>query len=449
MKIHFLGGAGTVTGSKYLLEHKGKRILVDCGLFQGLKQLRLQNWEKFPLDPTSISAVILTHAHLDHSGYIPKFIKEGFNGFIYCSSGTRDLCRILLMDSAMLMEEEAAYANRHRYSKHSPALALYTKEDAEKALTHFRTLGFHETKEIAGFTVRLGRAGHILGAANVRVEAEDGTSIAFSGDIGRMNDPIMLEPEPFLPADYFVVESTYGDRAHVPEETQKFAQLISETVSRHGSILIPSFAVGRAQHLLYCLAELKRQLMIPDVPVFLDSPMATNVTDLYRDHVGEHRLSREECGKLFSGVRFVRSVDESKAVAAKTTPRIIVSASGMLSGGRVLHYLKDMAAKPNNLLLFPGYQAAGTRGAQIMAGASEVKVHGEYVPVRCKVAYLESLSAHADSHEITEWLKASPKPKKCFITHGEPTSSDALRVRLRVSLGYSCTIPQAGECVEL
>ena len=449
MKIRFLGGTGTVTGSKYLLEEGERRVLIDCGLFQGLKYLRLQNWAPFPVDAVSIKAVILTHAHLDHSGYLPKLVKEGFNGFIYCTSATRDLCRILLFDSAMLMEEEAAFANRHRYSKHSPALPLYTKEDVERTLTHFRIVSFHEKKEVEGFQFEFGRAGHILGAANVRVQSEGGTSIAFSGDVGRCNDPIMLSPEPLPASDFFVVESTYGDRSHIGDETQKLSQLIGETVARRGSILIPSFAVGRAQHLLYALSELKRKLLIPDVPIYLDSPMATNVTDLYRDHVGEHRLTREECGHLFSGVKFVKSVEESKMIAAKSAPRIIVSASGMLSGGRVLHHLKDMAVKRENTIIFPGYQAAGTRGAQILNGATEVKVHGMYVPVRCQIAYLDSFSAHADCHEITEWLGQSKAPKTCFITHGEPSASDALRVRLNVMLNFDCTIPAPGECIDL
>lgn len=449
MRIQFLGGVGTVTGSKYLLEGEGQRILIDCGLFQGLKQLRLQNWSVFPIEASSISAVLLTHAHLDHSGYLPKLVKEGFRGPIYCSSATRDLCRILLLDSAMLMEEEAAFANRHNYSKHTPALPLYTKEDVERTMPLFHTLSFHETKSIAGFQFVFGRAGHILGAANVRVQARNGTSIAFSGDVGRLNDPIMLAPEPLPTADFFVVESTYGDRTHVENEIQKFAQIIGQTVQRHGSVLIPSFAVGRAQHLLYAIAVLKRDLLIPDVPVFLDSPMATNVTDLYRDHIGEHKLSAEECARLFSGVKFVRTVDESKAIAAKTAPRIIVSASGMLTGGRVLHHLKEMAVQSENTIIFPGYQAFGTRGAQILGGSTEVKVHGAYTPIHCQIAYMESFSAHADSHEMVDWLKGTSKPKVCFITHGEPGASDALRVRLNVMLNYACHIPVLGESMEL
>lgn len=449
MKLSFLGGAGTVTGSKYLLEESGRRLLVDCGLFQGLKALRLQNWEPFPIDPASIDAVILTHAHIDHSGYLPKLVQAGFRGPVYCTAATRDLCRILLLDSAMLMEEEAGFANRHHFSKHDPALPLYTKEDAEKCLAQFTALPFHESKDVAGFTVQLGLAGHILGAANLRVRAPSGVSISFSGDVGRPDDPIMLPPEPLLPADYYVVESTYGERTHHEDESQKLAQIIAETVAGHGSILIPSFAVGRAQHLLYAIAELKRLQRIPSVPVYLDSPMATNVTDLYRNFIGEHHLSREECGHICSGVGFVRNVEESRAVAAKSAPRIVVSASGMLTGGRVLHHLKEMAPHPENTIVIPGYQAAGTRGAQILSGASEVKVHGGFVQIRCRVEYLESFSAHADGAEITAWLQKSPAPRECFITHGEPGASDALRTRLTTLLGYDCHIPVLGESVEL
>ncbi len=448
MKLSFLGGTGTVTGSKYLLESAGKRLLVDCGLFQGLKELRLRNWAPFPEDVSSIDAVILTHAHLDHSGYLPKLVREGFQGKIYCSPATRDLCRILLPDAAMLMEEEAAYANRHRYSKHEPALPLYTRADADAALARLKAVSFHEVHEAAGFRFTLGRSGHILGASFVHLQSGDGRSIVFSGDVGRENDPIVRAPEPLPAADYYVIESTYGDRAHVGDEMEKLASLISETISRRGSVLIPSFAVGRAQHILYAIGELKRRLMIPDVPVYLDSPMASNVTDLYREYAGEHKLSREQCGKLFSGVRIVRSVEDSKAVAAKTEPRIIVSASGMLTGGRVLHHLKDMAPRAENLILFPGYQAPGTRGSLILGGAGEVKVHGIFVPVRCHTAYLESFSAHGDAAELLQWLQLSPKPKTCFITHGEPAASDALRVRLQ-DAGYSCRVPRLSESIEI
>lgn len=447
MKLTFLGGTGTVTGSKYLLESGERRLLIDCGLFQGLKELRLKNWASFPVPPETVEAVVLTHAHLDHSGYLPKFVREGFQGKIFCSPATRDLCRILLPDSAMLMEEEAAFANRHRYSKHEPALPLYTHRDADAAMAKLKAISFHETKEIAGFRVTLGRAGHILGASHVRIESPEGTSILFSGDVGRATDPIVRAPEPFPEADYLVLESTYGDRAHVGDESEKLASLISETISRRGSVLIPSFAVGRAQHLLYSIGELKRRLMIPDVPVYLDSPMASNVTDLYREYAGEHKLTREQCGKLFSGVRLVRSVEDSKSVAAKTEPRIIVSASGMLTGGRVLHHLKDMAPREENLILFPGYQAPGTRGANILAGVTEVKVHGLFIPVRCHKAYLESFSAHADAAELLDLLGRSPKPKTCFITHGEAGASAVLRARLEAA-GFSCRIPSLGDCIE-
>lgn len=450
MKIRFLGGAGGVTGSKYLLEAGGKRILVDCGLFQGLKPLRRQNWDPLPVDPESISAVVLTHAHVDHSGYLPKLVKEGFHGKIFCTMSTRDLCRIMLVDSARLMEEEADYANKLRYSKHDPALPLYTTEEAERALQYFKHVELHKETEVAGFRFELGRSGHILGAANVKITSPDGVTIAFSGDIGRPHDPIMLAPEPLPAADYFVIESTYGDRAHPSADPAMLvAEIVRKAVARKGSVLIPSFAVGRAQHLLYIFAELKKKDAIPDVPVYLDSPMAADVTGIYREALGEHRLSPEQCRRICTEARFIRNLDESLALSLRREPRIVISASGMATGGRVLHHLKTMGPRPENTLLFPGYQAPGTRGAQILGGATEVKVHGEYVPIRCEVCYVAGLSAHADYREIITWLGDSTRPKVCFITHGEASASDSLRLRLKDALGYTCRVPALGETATL
>lgn len=442
MKIQFLGGVGTVTGSKYFLETKaGKRALVDCGLFQGLKQLRVRNWDRLPVDPTTLDCVILTHAHIDHSGYLPKLVKEGFRGPIFCTPATRDLCEILLPDAAYLMEEEANLANRMRYSKHAPALPLYTIAEAERALALLRPLPFHVEENFSGFGFEFSRAGHILGAAQVRVVA-DGTSIAFSGDLGRPEDPIMLPPEPLPQADVLVVESTYGDRVH--PETNPFADLeavINRTYARRGTLLVPAFAVGRAQHLLYAVAKLKREGKIPNIPTFLDSPMAINVTELYHRYLKDHRLNAKECDEMCDAAIYVRTPEESKALSARKDPRLIISASGMATGGRALHHIKALAPAKENTILFAGYQAAGTRGANMVAGAKDVKIHGEYVTLACEVANLENFSAHADYREIQAWVDGR-KPKRCFVTHGELGASDALRLRLQDQLKVECIVPQ-------
>ena len=442
MKIQFLGGVGTVTGSKYFLETKsGKRALVDCGLFQGLKQLRLRNWDRLPVDPASLDCVILTHAHIDHSGYLPKLVKEGFRGPIFCTPATKDLCQILLPDAAYLMEEEANLANRMRYSKHAPALPLYTIAEAERALALLRPLPFHTEENFSGFSFQFSRAGHILGAAHLRLVA-DGTSIAFSGDLGRLQDPIMLPPEPLLQSDVLVVESTYGDRVH--PETDPFAdlaQVIQRTYARRGTLLVPAFAVGRAQHLLFAVAKLKREGKIPNIPTFLDSPMAINVTELYHRYLKDHRLSAQQCDEMCDAAAYVRTPEESKTLGARKDPRLIISASGMATGGRALHHIKALASAKENTILFAGYQAAGTRGANMVAGAKDVKIHGEYITLNCEVANLENFSAHADYREIQVWVDGM-KPKRCFVTHGELGASDALRLRLQDQLKVECTVPQ-------
>lgn len=451
MRLTFLGGTGTVTGSKYLLEHKGQRLLVDAGLYQGLKQLRLRNWDSFPVAPSEIDAIVLTHAHLDHSGFIPRLVQLGFRGRVYCTSATRDLCALILPDSGRLLEEEADFANRHGFSKHHPALPLYTEQDAQAALRHFTSREFDEGFEpVPGVRVQLRRAGHLLGAASVRVEWE-GRSILFSGDLGRAHDLLMMPPALPEAADTVVIESTYGDRAHADTDPlTELAAVINRTAARGGLVVIPSFAIGRAQALMYCLHLLRQQHRIPDLPAFLNSPMAADATHIYRKHRAEHRLTPEQCEAMCSAARIVNSVEESKRLNDMRFPAVIISASGMASGGRVLHHLKAFAPDDRNSILFAGFQAAGTRGAAMVGGARTVKIHGQQVPIRADVAQLDSLSAHADRDELLAWIGALPSaPQQVFVTHGEPVAADALRQAIEERHHWRCSVPEYRDTVEL
>jgi metallo-beta-lactamase family protein len=432
MQLTFLGATGTVTGSKYLLTSGSRRILVDCGLFQGLKQLRLKNWDPLTVDPKSIDAVVLTHAHIDHSGYLPLLIKNGFSGKVYCSRATRDLCNILLPDAGYLQEEEAEYLNRRGLSKHTPALPLYTQANAERSLALLTPIDFEENIDLGdGLTLRLSPSGHILGSSFVLLKDKN-TSILFSGDLGRPNDLIMSAPVRVKQADYLVIESTYGDRLHDRDNPQiKLGEIINKTVARKGVVIIPVFAVGRAQELLYCIHLLKAADTIGNVPVYLNSPMAVDVTQIYHQHQSEHRLTPAQCDAMCHAAHFVNSVEESKQLNLRSGPMIILAASGMATGGRVVHHLKAFAPDPHNTILFVGFQAAGTRGAAILNGAESVKIHGEYVPVRAEVQALSNLSAHADYAEIMGWLDGfETPPRQTFITHGEPIAADALRHRI-------------------
>ncbi|MBI3898868.1 MAG: MBL fold metallo-hydrolase [Gammaproteobacteria bacterium] len=447
MDIMFLGATGTVTGSKYLVTAGAKKILVDCGLFQGYKQLRLRNWAPFPFPAAEIDAVVLTHAHLDHSGYLPLLIKSGFTGKVYCSDATRDLCAILLPDSGHLQEEEAEYANRRGISKHKPALPLYTQVDGEQALSRFTPIAFNQDVTIAGdVKIRLAPAGHLLGAAIVRLD-HGGTSLVFSGDLGRPNDPILVAPTAITRADYLVIESTYGDRLHDPADPKVLlASVVNRTVARGGVVIVPAFAVGRAQTLMYLIHQLKEARTIPDIPVYLNSPMAVNATRIFHHHRDEHRLTPAQCDAMCGATNIVNSVDESKHLNTLSGPMIIISASGMATGGRVVHHLKAFAPDARNTILFAGFQAGGTRGAAMLAGAETIKIHGEYVPVRAEIARLDNLSGHADDGEILEWLRRfEAPPRKTFITHGEPQAVDALRRRIEEALHWSVAVPEYRE----
>jgi metallo-beta-lactamase family protein len=395
--------------------------------------------------------VVLTHAHIDHSGYLPRFVKLGFRGPVYCTAATQALCGLMLPDSGRLHEEEAAYANRHGYSKHSPALPLYTEEEARAALQRFEGMPFDQAFEpVPGMQVLLRPAGHLLGAASVHV-AWDGGSVLFSGDLGRSDDLIMRAPVPPAAADVLVVESTYGDRLHARGDVlARLAEVINRTAARGGAVVVPSFAVGRAQALLYCIQTLKDQRRIPDLPVYLNSPMAADATHIYHAHRADHKLDAEQCRAMCTAAKIVNSVEESKRLNELRWPSVIVSASGMATGGRVLHHLKAFAPDARNTILFAGFQAAGTRGAAMVGGATTVKIHGEHVPVRAEVANLDLLSAHADRDELLAWVGAAPKPpRQVFVTHGEPVAADALRQAIEERYRFNVRVPEYREVVDL
>lgn len=446
-RITFFGATDTVTGSRYLVEHAGVRLLVDCGLFQGPKKLRQRNWENPGFDPVSIDAVILTHAHIDHSGYLPRFCKQGFRGRVFCTEGTRDLLRVLLPDSGHLQEEEARLANREGYSRHRPALPLYTRADAEACLDQLTAVAFDDSfVPFGGITARFTRAGHIVGSACVRLQL--GTvSLTFTGDVGRPVDPVMKPPALLGATDFLVVESTYGDRRHPATDlVDEVARVVIETVERRGTLVVPAFAVGRAQHLLHLLAVLKAQRRIPEVPVFLDSPMAIDATHLFCHHKIDHGLSDAACTLMCKLPHYSQTADDSKAIDRRTGPAIIISASGMATGGRVLHHLKRFLPDSRSTVLLVGYQSAGTRGRALADGTDELKIHGQYVAVKAQVVQLQGLSAHADHTELLDWLASSSiQPRRVFVTHGEPSAAEAMRRRLDEELGWTAVVPSYGQ----
>jgi metallo-beta-lactamase family protein len=449
MKLRFLGAAGTVTGSRYLLTHEHTRLLVDCGLFQGVKNIRSRNWKPFPVAPASLDAVLLTHAHLDHSGYLPRLMHEGFRGPIHCTEATAELVAILLEDSAGLQEEDARHANRHGYSKHHPAEPLYTVEQAKHVLKQLRTHAFDAPFTVGALRCSFRTAGHILGAASVQIE-KPGTRITFSGDVGRPQDLVIRPPAPFLPTDYLVLESTYGDRRHPPENAyEKLGSIVRETVARGGSVMIPAFAVGRAQAMTFLLSELKAAGDVPDVPVYLDSPMAIDVAAIFHKHHDQRRLSDEQCERMCAGIHYVRTPQESRALADNHHPKVIIAGAGMLNGGRILHHLKVLGGDYRSSLVIVGYQATGTRGDALLQGSRVLRIHGEDVLIHCHVAQMENLSAHADYEELLQWLDGVAPPRRTWITHGEPAAADALRQQLQHRLGWNAEVPEQGDEVEL
>lgn len=451
MELLFLGATRTVTGSKYLVTVNKEKILIDCGLYQGYKELRARNWHKLPVEAKDLDAIILTHAHIDHSGYIPLIVKNGYTGKIYCTRATRDLCAILLPDCGYLEEEDARRANKYGYSKHKPALPLYTRQEAIQSLEQFITVDYETKFQVLDeVSVKLHPAGHILGSAFVHLEHND-KSIIFTGDMGRPHHPIMKPPAILSAADYLVLESTYGDRLHEHvNPLDQLADVINSTVAKQGSVIIPAFAVGRTQDVLYYLYELKRQKRIPNVPIFLDSPMAQDASDLLIKYSNEHHLSPEQCKKICNVAKYVTSPEESKSLATIKEPVIIISASGMATGGRILHHLKNYLIHEQNTILFTGYQAPGTRGDLLVRGASEIRIYGEVVPVHAKVQLMQNMSAHSDYQEMLAWLKhIKQRPRKIFLTHGDLESALSLEQKISADLGWSCLIPEYLEKVTL
>jgi metallo-beta-lactamase family protein len=454
LQLQFLGATGTVTGSKYLLRGLAQQVLVDCGLFQGYKQLRLRNWAAPPFDPKELEAIVLTHAHIDHSGYLPVVVKRGFNGTIYCTDATRALAEVMLLDAAHLQEEEAEYANRHRFSKHDPALPLYTVDDARKTIARMRPVNFGAITDVsAGVQARWHHNGHLLGSAALEIKHASGT-ILFSGDVGRPNDPLMRAPasmDTLDACDILVLESTYGNRKHVQLAGEDILRdVINRTVARGGTVLIPAFAVGRAQSILLALQRLHQTKAIPSLPIFVNSPMAREATEIYRKFANETRLSDREFASLCKLAHFVITAEESKRLVRSKTPSVIISASGMATGGRVLHHLKELLPDARNTVVFAGFQAGGTRGAAMISGQDLIKIHGQYFPVRAEIAHIDSMSAHADYVELLEWVsKLKHAPKHAYITHGEPDAADAMRKHVQEKLRWPCSVPEYSETISL
>ncbi len=451
LRLCSLGAAGTVTGSKHLLESGGRRILVDCGLFQGVKNLRELNWEPLAVEPESIDAVVITHAHLDHTGYLPRLVRDGFRGPILCTQATGAVAEIILRDSAYLQERDAAFLNKHKASKHRPALPLYDSEDAKRAMELFETHPFERQFTLeSGPAVMFRRAGHILGASTVEVSWQ-GRRIVFTGDLGRYDDPIMFDPEPVTSADYLVMESTYGDRVREDADpVDTLANVIDETVHRGGTVVVPAFAVGRAQTLLYYLWTLREAGRLPDVAVYLDSPMAINASELLGTYSSDHRLVPGVYEAMCDMATYTRDPEQSMKISASKEPKIVISASGMATGGRILHHLKAFAPDPRNTIMITGYQVPGTRGASIIAGERHIRIYGEWVPINAQVANLAMLSAHADADELIRWARGfTTPPKKVFVVHGEPQPADTLRRRLDHELGWDATVSRVNQLFEL
>ncbi|MCR9173505.1 MAG: MBL fold metallo-hydrolase [bacterium] len=452
-KIHlkFLGGARTVTGSKTLLEVGNTKILVDCGLFQGLKELRKLNWREITRNASEIDYVLLTHAHLDHCGYLPILVKNGFKGTIYCTHPTKELATIVLRDSGKIQEEDANRANRYEYSSHSPAKPLYTQADAEAVVNQFSTHNYEEWVILEPeIKFQLLNAGHILGSAMVELKIYDQT-LVFTGDIGRTDPMLLYPPKKVSKADYLIIESTYGDREHDTLDVKmKLERVIKETFQRGGILMVPTFSIERVQEIMFLMYQLRNGNRLPNVPIYLDSPMGIRATEVFETYPKWQDLSRQDLQQMYEGIRWVNSYEASKAIVKDKNPKIILAGSGMLQGGRILHYLSEHIGNEKNTLLFTGYQAEGTRGRALLKGSSSIKFFGEYHSVKCQIASISSLSAHGDRTELLQWMEhfQSP-PKKVFLNHGEPHQLDAFRVWIESKLGWDVIVPYQEESFEL
>jgi metallo-beta-lactamase family protein len=467
LTLTFLGAARTVTGSKYLLEAGGSRVLVDCGLFQGLKELRLRNWQPLPLPAQAIQSVVLTHAHLDHCGFLPRLVNQGFRGRIFCTGGTAALARIVLADAGRLQEEDAERANRRRYTKHHPALPLFTSADAARALTLLQPVGYDRPLPVApGIVVDFINAGHLLGSAYARVRLEsEGRTVLFGGDLGRYGRPVLPDPSPVAEADVLLVESTYGSRVHEPDrDGARFAEIVAKTVEGGGKVIVPAFALGRVEEILYWINRLEDERRIPVVPVYVDSPMAAAVLAEYRGRANEldadiagasgdgarARAFQKLCLFCTAKLKVVTTIAESRAIQESRTPSIVISASGMATGGRVLHHLVRTLPNPRHTILFAGYQAAGTRGRLLLDGAATTRIHGQDVPVAARIEALDFMSAHADANEIIQWLRQFTRPPSltCLV-HGEAGPMDALKARIEAELAWTVRTPAHQETIAI
>ncbi|MBU1319336.1 MAG: MBL fold metallo-hydrolase [candidate division Zixibacteria bacterium] len=457
-RLTFYGAVGTTTGSRFLLETSGKKLLIDCGMFQGAKESRLQNWKRFPIPPAEIDAILLTHAHNDHSGYIPRLCHDGFSKNVHCTHATEDLCKILLKDSAKLQEEDAAWANKKGFSKHKPALPLYTTDDAANALELFAPVNYGQELLIQqNLRVKFKDAGHILGSAMIDVKTTNGRKVLFSGDLGRPNKAVLRDPVQVYDVDYLILESTYGDRLHDHGSyADELVRIIKESLDRGGVLVIPAFSVGRTQTLLYNIRELEEQGRIPVMPIFVDSPMAIDATRVFEKRISDldlsSRLSVVEGKNIFQPekVRFCRTRAQSQEINAIDSNAIVISASGMATGGRVLHHLAQRLPDPSNTVLFVGYQARGTRGRAILEGQEYVKVHGRHIPIKAHVETVSGFSGHADYNEILAWLMGFNRPpEKTFIVHGDPEASTAMADRIRERFGWDVVVPKLGESFDL
>lgn len=449
--VHFLGAAGTVTGSKYLIDTGEHKIMIDCGLFQGLKELRLKNWDFLPVDVTKIDTVLLTHGHMDHTGYLPRLVKMGFNGSIQATAPTLAIAEIILLDSAKIQEEYAEQANKEGFSKHTPAEPLYTIKDAEKAIGHFKSVPEGEWITLyPNIKARFQYNGHIIGATFIELDIH-GKCFVFSGDIGRKEDLLMRSPKKPEKADVLFIESTYGDRIHPKDDLEeKLKTIVNETVEKGGTLIIPSFAVERTQTLMYLLWQLKEKKAIPEIPMIMDSPMGNNVLEVFHNYREWHKLPIEDCNKMCNIFQVVQSYKETWEVIDNKKPKIVIAGSGMMSGGRVLTYLQQYIGKPETTVLLAGFQAEGTRGRKLLEGATEVKIYGKYYPVKAEIKNLQVLSAHADQAELLDWMsEITTTPEKVFIIHGEATSAQVFSEKVTETYGWECEIPELYSIVEI